>query len=313
MDSAVKARAAAPRPPRPGRIKRALQGTGGSVGTLPLVAPAVILLLLWSLVPLAMTVWFSFRRYNLLNPMIHGFAGWANYRFLFRDPALLQSLIVTLILVGAVLIMTVGFGAVLAALFETRFPGRGVARVLMISPFFVMPTVSALIWKNLLMNPVNGLFAWFARVLGLAPLDWFAAAPLLSIILIVAWQWVPFAFLILMTSLQSLDEEVLEAARLDGAGPVALFRYVQVPHMGRAISVVVMIETIFLLGVFAEIYVTTAGGPGVATTNLAFLIYQRALLAFNIGSASAAGVIAIILANIVAVFLVNTVAKRLDV
>ncbi len=131
--------------------------------------------------------------------------------------------------------------------------------------------------------------------------------------LIVAWEWLPFAFLILMTALQSLDEEILEAARLDGAGPVAMFRYIQVPHLGRAISVVVMIETIFLLSVFAEIYVTTAGGPGVATTNLAFLIYQRALLAFNVGSASAAGVLAIVLANIMAAFLINTVAKRLDV
>jgi sorbitol/mannitol transport system permease protein len=298
---------------RSGRIRAALRGTGGGVGTLPLVAPSVVLLLLWSLVPLAMTLWFSFQRYNLLNPIIHGFAGWNNYRFLFSDPALVSSLIVTVVLVGVVLIITVGFGAVLAAVFETGFPGRGVARVLMISPFFVMPTVSALIWKNLLMNPVNGLFAWIAHGLDLPPLDWFASAPLFAVIFIVAWEWLPFAFLILMTSLQSLDEEILEAARLDGAGPIALFRYVQVPHMGRAISVVVMIETIFLLGVFAEIYVTTAGGPGTATTNLAFLIYQRALLAFNVGSASAAGVIAIILANIMATFLVNTVAKRLDI
>jgi len=283
------------------------------VSTVPLVAPSVLLLLVWSLVPLAMTLWFSFRRYNLLNPMIHGFAGWNNYRFLFSDPALLSSLVVTVILVAAVLIITVGLGSVLAAVFETGFPGRGVARVLMISPFFVMPTVSALIWKNLLMNPVSGLFAAIARGLGLAPLDWFATIPLVSIILIVAWEWLPFAFLILMTALQSLDEEILEAARLDGAGVVALFRHIQIPHMGRAISVVAMMETIFLLGVFAEIYVTTSGGPGVATTNLAFLIYQRALLAFNVGSASAAGVLAIILANIMAAFLTNTVARRLDV
>jgi sorbitol/mannitol transport system permease protein len=145
---------AAASPVRAGRIRTALRGKGGAVGTLPLVAPAVLLLLLWSLVPRAMTLWFSFRRYNLLNPMIHGFAGWSNYRFLLRDPALVSSLVVTVILVGAVLIITLGLGAVLAAVFENAFPGRGIARVLMISPFFVMPTVSALIWKNLLMNPV---------------------------------------------------------------------------------------------------------------------------------------------------------------
>src|SRR5271170_1589406 len=137
-------------PIRPGRIRGAFRGTGGAVSTLPLVGPSVLLLLLWSLVPLAMTLWFSFRRYNLLNPMIHGFAGWSNYRYLLSDPALVSSLVVTVILVGALLIITIGLGAVLAAVFETGFPGRGIARVLMISPFFVMPTVSALIWKNLL-------------------------------------------------------------------------------------------------------------------------------------------------------------------
>ena len=300
-------------PPGAKRRRDRREGMGGRVNTLPLVSPSVVLLLLWTFVPLALTIYYSLLRYNLLNPMIHGWAGYKNYLYLFQDPTLYSSLFVTLVLVGAVLIVSVGFGAVLAALFQTDFPGLGIARVLMISPFFVMPTVSALVWKNLLMNPVNGLFAYFARVLGLAPFDWFASAPLASVIVIVCWEWLPFAFLILLTALQSLDEEQLEAARLEGAGPVSIFWYIQVPHMGRAISVVVMMETIFLLGIFAEIYVTTAGGPGTATTNLAFLIYQRALLAFNVGGASAAGVIAIVLANIMAAFLVRTVANRLDV
>lgn len=282
------------------------------INTFPLLAPAVAALLVWMTVPLAITLWFSFRRYNLLNPMLHGFAGFNNYRFLIADPALAHILLTTIVLVVAILAITVSLGAVMAALFNISFPGRGIARVLMISPFFVMPTVSALIWKNLLMHPVNGLFAAIARGLGLAAVDWFGSLPLTSIIIIVSWEWLPFAFLILLTALQSLDQEQLEAARLDGAGPVAIFLYIQIPHMARAISVVVMMETIFLLAIFAEIYVTTAGGPGIATTNLPFLIYQRALLAFNVGSASAAGVIAIVLANIIAAFLIRTIAKRLD-
>lgn len=294
-----------------GRTRRRFERT--STELLPLVAPSVLLLLAWMIVPLAMTLWFSFRRYNLLNPMLHGWAGLSNYRFLFADPTLYASLIVTALLVAAVLAVTVGLGAVLAALFANDFPGQGAARVLMISPFFVMPTVSALVWKNLLMNPVNGLISYLLRSVGLPAVDWFGQFPLTSVIGIVSWEWLPFAFLILLTSIQSLDESTLEAARLDGAGPIAIFFYIQIPHMGRAISVVVMMETIFLLGVFAEIYVTTAGGPGTATTDLAFLIYQRALLAFNVGSASAAGVIAIVLANIMAAFLIRTVARRLDV
>jgi sorbitol/mannitol transport system permease protein len=293
--------------------KAAKEGLGGGVRTMPLVAPSVGLLLAWSLIPLAMTLYFSFRRYNLLNPLIHGWSGINNYFYLLRDPALYSALGVTVWLLVAVLVVTVGLGAVLSAVFANSFPGQGIARVLMISPFFVMPTVSALVWKNLLMNPVSGLFAYIARLFGFQAVDWFSQIPLTSVIIIVAWEWLPFAFLILFTSLQSLDEEQLEAAYLDGAGAWSVFWSIQVPHMGRSLSVVVMMETIFLLGTFAEIYVTTSGGPGIATTNLAFLIYQRALLAFNVGGASAAGVIAIILANILAVFLVRTMARRLDV
>ena len=144
-------------------------------------------------------------------------------------------------------------------------------------------------------------------------MDWFADYPLASVIVIVAWQWLPFALLILLTAVQSLDSEQKEAARMDGAGPVAQFFFITLPHLGRAISVVVMIETIFLLTVFAEIFVTTSGGPGNATTNLAFLIYARALLQFDVGGGSAGGVVAILLANIVAFFLVRSIARRLEV
>ena len=204
-------------------------------------------------------------------------------------------------------------GTLLAVLFDQPFPGRGIARVLAISPFFVMPTVSALIWKNLLMHPIYGVLGAAARAFGLPPVDWFAQFPLASVIAIVSWEWIPFALLILLTAVQSLDQEQREAARLDGAGPVAQFRFIVLPHLSRAISVVVMIETIFLLTVFAEIFVTTSGGPGNATTNLAFLIYARALLQYDIGGASAGGVVAIVLANIVAFFLVRSIAQRLEV
>lgn len=282
-----------------------------SVNTLPLMAPSVTLLLLWMIVPLAMTLWFSFQYYNLLNPMLTGFAGLENYRYLLTDPSLWTAMKNTLFLVGWVLVLTVGLGTLLAVLFDQEFWGRGVARLLAIAPFFVMPTVSALIWKNLLMHPVNGLFAFLNRSVGLPAIDFFGNFPLTSIVIIVAWQWLPFALLILLTALQSLDNEQKEAARMDGAGPFAMFFFIILPHLGRAISVVIMIETIFLLSVFAEILVTTSGGPGLASTNLAFLIYQRALLEFDVGGASAGGIIAIVLANVVAIFLVRAIAKNI--
>ena len=280
-----------------------------SVNTLPLMAPSVVLLFLWMIVPLVMTLWFSFQYYNLLDPTQSGFAGFDNYYWLLTDPSLWTAMLNTLYLVFWVLVITVGLGTLLAVLFDQEFYGRGIARLFAIAPFFVMPTVSALIWKNMLMHPVNGLFAFFARSLGFEAIDFFGTFPLSSVIIIVAWQWLPFALLILLTAIQSLDNEQKEAARMDGAGPFSMFFFIILPHLGRAISVVIMIETIFLLSVFAEIYVTTSGGPGLASTNLAFLIYLKALREFDVGAASAGGMIAVVLANIVATFLIRSIAR----
>jgi sorbitol/mannitol transport system permease protein len=280
--------------------------------TWPLLAPSVSLLLLWMIVPLSLTLWFSFQRYNLLNPMITGFAGFTNYRLLLQSPFLWVSIINTLVLVGSVLVITIVLGVLLAIAFDQEFPGRGIARLLVIAPFFVMPTVSALIWKNLLMHPVNGLFAYVLKAFGLPVIDWFVQVPMLAVIIIVAWQWTPFATLILMTAMQSLDREQFEAARMDGARGLSMFWFIILPHLLRPISVVVMIETIFLLSIFAEIQVTTSGGPGTATTTLTYFIYLRALLQWDVGGASAAGVIAIVLANIVAIFLIRTIARNLE-
>ena len=131
-----------------------------------------------------------------------------------------------------------------------------------------------------------------------------------SIIIIVSWQWLPFATLILLTAIQSLDGEQLEASEMDGAPALKRFWYIILPHLSRAITVVILIQTIFLLSVFAEIFVTTGGAFG--TKTLSYLIFQRVLESQNIGLGSAGGVSAIILANIVAIFLMRIVGKNLD-
>ncbi len=277
-----------------------------------MMAPSIILLLIWMIVPLALTVYFSLLRYNLLMPGTERWVGFENYTYFLTDPAFLHSLLNTLLLVGGVLLITVIGGILLALLLDQSFIGQGIVRLLVIAPFFVMPTVTALVWKNMLMNPVYGLFAWIARSLGLEPVDWFAHLPLFSIIVIVAWQWLPFATLILLTALQSLDEEQKEAARMDGAPALSLFIYIILPHLARAITVVTLIETIYLLSVFAEILVTTGGGPGTASTNITYLVYTQALLQYDVGGASAGGIIAVILANIVAFFLIRLIGKNLE-
>ena len=286
--------------------------TSGRKSGILLLSPAVVLLLVWSIVPLLLTLWYSFRNYNLVDPTMHGFAGVSNYWYLLTDPDFLEALRNTALLVVGVLVISVGGGTLLAVLYDQEFFGRGIARVLVISPFFVMPTVSALLWKNLMLHPIYGVYAWMMRSVGLTPIDWLQRFPMATVMMIVAWEWLPFAVLILLTAVQSLDTEQREAALLDGAGPVARFRHIILPHLSRAITVVVMIETIYLLTIFAEIMVTTAGGPGVASTNLAYMIYARALLQFDVGGASAGGVIAIVIANIVAMFLVRAVARNLE-
>ena len=277
-----------------------------------LLAPSVAALFLWMIVPLAMTLWFSAERYNLLDSGKTAFAGWQNYRDLLTHRALWVAMGNTLVLVGLVLAITLVLGTLFSLLLNQDFPGRNICRLLVIAPFFVMPTVSALIWKNMLMNPVFGLFAWITRSLGFGAIEFFSRMPLLSIVLIMGWEWTPFAVLILLPALQSLNPEQVEAARLDGAGPIALFRHIELPHLLRPMAVVAMIEMIFFLSLFAEIYVTTGGGPGLASTNLAYLIFRDALLGFDVGRASAGGVIAIILANIASLFLMRVVGRSLE-
>jgi len=278
-----------------------------------LQAPSIIVLFLWMIVPLSLTVYFSTIRYHLLYPERSGFVGFSNYEYFWTDPSFMPALLNTLILVGSVLAISVVLGLAISILIDRPFRGRGIVRVMLISPFFIMPTVNALIWKNMMMNPIYGLFAVVATAFGVEPIDWLTQLPLLSVIIIVSWQWTPFAILIFMTSLQSQDQEQKEAATLDGAGFWVQFWNFTLPHMARPISIVLLIQMIFHLSIFAEIYVTTGGGPGVQSTNLTYLIFTQALQGFDIGVASAGGVFAIILANIVAIFLIRAVGKTLTV
>jgi polyol transport system permease protein len=277
-----------------------------------MLVPSVAALFVWMIVPLALTLWYSFQRYNLLNPINSGFAGWSNYYYFLTDPSFFQAFGNTLTLTVSVLAITVVGGTLLGMLLDQAIFGQGIVRILVISPFFVMPTVAALVWKNMLLDPNYGIFAWITTRFGIAPIPWLENYPLFSIIVIVSWEWLPFATLILLTALQSLDEERKEAAEMDGANFISMFVYIVLPHLARAITVVILIETIFLLSVFAEILVTTSGGPGYASTNITYLIYHAALLDYDVGGASAGGVVAVILANIVAIFLVRIVGKNLD-
>jgi len=275
-----------------------------------MMTPAVILLLGWMLVPLTMTLYFSFKKYLPLRGGDLGWVGFDNYIRFVSSSSFWPAVASTLIIVGGVLIITVILGTLLALLLDQPMWGQGIVRILVIAPFFVMPTVSGLVWKNMFMDPNNGFLAHLFNAFGAEPVQWLSQASMPSLIMIVSWQWLPFATLILLTAIQSLDSEQIEASEMDGAGWFNRFRFITLPHLARAITVVILIQTIFLLSIFAEIFVTTAGAFG--TKTLTYLIFQRVLESQNVGLGSAGGVYAIILANIVAIFLMRIVGKNLD-
>ena len=271
--------------------------------------PSVAVLTVWAFVPLAIAVYFAFLRYNLQSDNT-GWFGINNFYYFMTDPFFWKNLVNTIVMVFSVLAITIVGGVLFAILLDQPFWGRGIVRVLMISPFFIMPTVSSLVWKNLLMHPVFGLFADIQKFFGvIEPFDWFARAPLFSVIVIVAWQWLPYAALILLTALQSLDQEQKDASMMDGAGPLSYFRYIILPHLSRPIAVVILIETIFLMNIFAEIKVTTVGG---LAGNLTYLVFSQLNDATDVGGAAAGGLIAVVLANIISIFLVRIVGKNLE-
>ena len=275
-----------------------------------LMWPALLYLILTTQVPFLMTVYYSFFRWNLQIPGARPFVGFANYADLLGDAQNLRILGNTLVLTVGALIATLVLGAALALLLNRPFPGRALVRTLLMSSFLVMPVVTAVVWKNMLLNPVFGFFAWVSQQFGLPAVDWLSQHPMGTIITMVSWEWTPFAMLILLTGLQSLPEDQIEAARLDGASPWQEFRFIVLPHWTQALEVVILLETIALLQVYGEIYASTSGGPGVATTNLPYFIYQKGLVETNVGVASAAGVLAVILTNVLATFLLRLISRN---
>ena len=309
-----------------------------STRTLPrlLQAPAVLLLLVWMLVPLSMTLYFSFIRYvlNSLNrpewtsPSLSNWRGFGNYNYVLDAKDFWFAVQNSVLIVGGILFFTVILGLSIAVLINKTFPGRGIVRVLLISPFFVMPAVSGVLWINMILDPVLGLNGIAVEALNnlvkdlkelpifggffslwpeLTPISFRATqTSAYAVIIMVTWQWTPFAVLIFMTSLQSEDQQQKEAAVLDGATSWAQFRYMTLPHLARPIAIVVMIQSIFHLSLYAEIEIVSRGN---GNKNLPYLIGEFANN--NIGAASATGIFAVILANIIAIFLLRMVGKNL--
>ena len=254
--------------------------------------PALFYLIALTQLPFAVTLYLSAHSWNLLYPN-RGvrFVGLDNYAAMVADPVFRTAVVNTITFTGVTVVASAVLGLGLALLLNAMTIGRGLAYVLLLAPFLVMETVSPIIWKNMFFNPVYGLLNWALGGFGIDPVDPIGEQPAIAILIMVGWQWTPFMMLILLAGLQSLPRELTEAAAVDGARPLQVFRHVTLPHLRPFFAVGMLLEAILLLPMFGPIYVATYGGPGFATVNLTFDVYRLLTQQYEIGKAAAGGVV----------------------
>ncbi|MCB8912729.1 sugar ABC transporter permease [Rhodococcus rhodochrous] len=264
--------------------------------------PALIFTIVVTQVPFVFTLYYSTQSWNLVSPGSRRFVGLQNYVDVFQDSQFWQVALNTVILIVGTVLISVILGLLLALLLDRAFLGRGIARTLLITPFLVTPVASALIWKTSMFDPVFGIVNFVLSPFGVEQVDWVSRFPLPAVMVALVWQWTPFMMLLILAGLQSMPRDILEAGRVDGAGTFALFRELTLPHLRRFIELGTVLGAIYLVNTFDAIYMMTQGGPGTASSNLPFYIYQRAFLGFDIGQAAAMGVVVVIGTIVIATF-----------
>ena len=280
--------------------------------------PALIFTVVVTQVPFLVTLAVSSLKWNVLQPgdksflglgNYENFAGLHNYVTVFTDSRLRNAVLNTILLTASVVLISLALGLMLAVLLDRRFPGRGLARTLLIAPFLVMPVAAALVWKHVLYNPTYGLFDgvlnWVWQLFGADQgpvVDWVSAMPMPAVIAALVWQWTPFMMLILLAGLQAQPTDILEAAKVDGADGFKTFRWITMPHMRQYLELSGLLGSIYILQTFDAIFSITQGGPGTATTNLPYEIYLTMFRKYEYGEAAAAGVITVVGTIIVATF-----------
>lgn len=278
---------------------------------LPLL-PALIFTIIVTQLPFLLTIWYSLRSWNLLRPDGNIFVGLQNFVDIFSDStfrvAAVNSVVITLGCVAVALVL----GTFFAILLDREFLGRGIVRTLLITPFLIMPVASSLLWSVSMLNPSYGMVNWVLGLVGIGPIDFTSSLPLLSVVIALVWQWTPFMMLLVLAGLQAQSKDVLEAASLDGAGWWKTFTWVTMPQLRRYMELAVLLGSIYVVNTFDQIYLMTAGGPGTASANLPFYIYQRAFLGFDIGQAAAMGVVVVIATILIAIFALRLIFRSFD-
>jgi sorbitol/mannitol transport system permease protein len=292
--------------------QRAPRHSGDWARRAPLL-PALIFTIILTQLPFVATLAISFMDWNAYYPDERSFAGIANFRRVFTDVNMRHSVIVTIELTVVVVLVSLVLGMLIALLLDRKFLGRGAVRTMMIAPFLVVPVAAALVWKHAILNPVYGLLngtitaIWHLFGSSNPPQpDWISTFPLATIELALIWQWTPFMMLILLAGLQSRPLDVIEAARIDGAGAWQIFRYMTFPHLRQYLELGALLGSIYIVQNFDTVFTITSGGLG--TANLPYTIYETFYQAHDYGLASAAGVVVVLGTIIIATFALRTVS-----
>jgi len=275
---------------------------------LPLL-PALIYVVVVTQIPFVVTLWYSFQNYFFDVPGGAHFAGFSNYTTVFTNAGFRGSLLRSVFMTATAVIVAMILGVAFAVLLDRKFVGRGVVRRLIITPFLVMPAAAALVWASPMLDPNFGLVNYLLEPFGVHHVAWLSQYPLVSVIAVMIWQWTPFMTLIVLAGLQSQPADTLEAAKVDGAGALATFRELTLPHLRPYIELGILLGSIYLVNAFDAVRLMTNGGPGTSTTNLPFYLYQQVNYAFDVGGAAALGVVTVILTIIVATFALRMFAR----
>src|SRR4029453_19313557 len=241
---------------------------------LPLL-PALLFMILLTQVPFVMSIYYSLTDWKIVPPGPREYVGLDNYNNLLHYHFFGQAIWVSIQLALFPVLASLVLGTAIAVLLDRKFLGRGVVRTMLITPFLLPPVVIGLIWKNQMFHGLYGVINWVIEKLGGTPVEFVAQHPTLSIGITLVWQWTPFMMLIMLAGLQSQPSDVVEAAKVDGAGPFAIFRQLTLSHLRPYMELGILLGTIYLIQVYDQIAVITAGGPG--STNVPFFVFQRSI------------------------------------
>jgi sorbitol/mannitol transport system permease protein len=265
---------------------------------LPLL-PALLFMILLTQVPFVLSIWYSLTDWKVVPPGPREFVGLDNYDRLLNDNFFGEAIWTSVRLTVFPVIGSLVLGTAFALLLDRKFFGRGVVRTMLITPFLLVPVVVGLVWKNQMFHGLYGVLNWVIEKLGGTPVEFVSQNPTLSIGIVLVWQWTPFMMLIILAGLQSQPADVVEAAKVDGAGPFAIFRQLTLSHLRPYMELGILLGTIYLLQVYDQIAVITGGGPG--STNVPFYVFQRSIGGgWEFGQASAYSIVVVIASIVIA-------------